>query len=324
MNLSHLASQFPGSALHASNYRRLQRFFQCERLDADLSGPLIVRMLKLDGPKLLALDRTNWKLGQGNVNILVLAVVTRRFRVPLLWTLLDHGGTSDVGQRIALMERYLRLFGASSIKALLADREFIGAEWMKFLNKNNIPFAIRLKENMQVRLEDGSLRQFRTLLRKRRRGSWAGWLSGMQTTPADRLRFAAKRIRDGELLIVATNLDDGGRGLNLYRKRWDIECLFADAKTRGLNIEDTHITDTGKLATLLVVVALAVTWAYRCATRTMGRTEIPRKTHGRREKSWFRIGLDALRNWIIHKPEYALFAWTDTCPRRPLTKLESV
>ena len=324
VNLSHLASQFPGSALHASNYRRLQRFFQFERLDADLSGPLIVRMLKLDGPKLLALDRTNWKLGQGDVNIVVLAVVPRRFRGPLLWTLLDHGGTSDVGQRIALMERYLRLFGASSIKALLADREFIGAEWMKFLNKNNIPLAIRLKENMQVRLKDGSLRQFRTLLRKRRRGSWAGWLSGTQTTPANRLRFAAKRIRDGELLIVATNLDDGRRGLNLYRKRWDIECLFADAKTRGLNIEDTHITDTGKLATLLVVVALALTWAYRCATCTMGRKAIPRKTHGRREKSWFRIGLDALRNWIIHKPEYAVFAWTDTCPRRPLTNPESV
>ena len=96
---------------------------------------------------------------------------------------------------------------------------------MKFLNNNNIPFAIRLKENMQVHLEDGSLRQFRTLLRKRRRGAWAGWLSGMQTTPANRLRFAAKRIRDGELLIVATNLDDDGCGLNLYRKRWDIECF---------------------------------------------------------------------------------------------------
>jgi len=105
----------------------------------------------------------------------------------------------------------------------------------------------------------------------------------MQTTPTNRLRYAAKRIRDGELLIVATNLDDGGRGLNLYLKRWAIECLFADAKTRG-----------------------------------------PRKTHGRPEKSWFCTGLNVFRNWIIHKPEYALFAWTDTCPRRPLTKLESV
>jgi len=182
------------------------------------------------------------------VNILVLAVVTRRFRVPLIWTLLEHGGASETGQRIALMERYLRLFGASSIEALLADREFIrcpaddcaaigerGTEWMKFLNKNKIPFAIRLKENMQIRLEDGSSRQFRTLLRKRRRGAWA----------------------------------------------------------------------------------------YRCATRTMGRKVIPRKTHGRREKSWFRIGLDALRNWIIYKPEYAVHAWTKTCPRRPLTQIQS-
>jgi len=59
VNLSHLASQFPGGAMHASNYRRLQRFFQFERLDADVSVRLIVRMLKLDGPKLLALDRTN-------------------------------------------------------------------------------------------------------------------------------------------------------------------------------------------------------------------------------------------------------------------------
>jgi len=59
VNLSHLASQFPGGAMHASNYRRLQRFFQRERLDADVSVRLIVRMLKLDGPKLLALDRTN-------------------------------------------------------------------------------------------------------------------------------------------------------------------------------------------------------------------------------------------------------------------------
>ena len=35
VNLSHIASQFPGPARHASNYRRLQRFFQFIRLDGD-------------------------------------------------------------------------------------------------------------------------------------------------------------------------------------------------------------------------------------------------------------------------------------------------
>lgn len=318
VNLSHLASQFPGDAQHGSNYRRLQRFFQFVRLDGDIAARLIVRMLNLDRPKLLALDRTNWKLGSRDVNVLVLAIVTRRFRVPLMWVLLDHAGNSATAERIALMRRYLRLFGPASIQALLADREFIGAGWMEFLIENKVPFAIRLKEDMLVRLEDGSLRQFRTLLRKRRRGAWEGWLNGMEATPANRLRFAGKRIRGAELLIVATSLDDAGRGLNLYRRRWGIECMFADAKTRGLNIEDTHITDPDKLATLLVLVALAVTWAHRCATRLMGRRPIRRKGHGRREKSWFRTGLDALRNWIIHQPEHALDAWTQTCPRRPI------
>ncbi len=321
VNLSHLASQFPGDAQHKSKYRRLQRFFQYICLDSDIAARLVVRMLNLERPKLLALDRTNWKLGSRDVNVLVLAIVTRRFRVPLMWVLLDHAGNSATVQRIALMERYLRLFGVASIEALLADREFIGTEWMEFLLENNIPFAIRLKEDMLIRLEEGSLRQFRTLLRKRRRGAWEGWLNGMEATPANRLRIAAKRVRGGELLIVATSLDEAGRGLNLYRKRWGIECLFADAKTRGLNIEDTHITDPDKLATLLVVIALAVTWAYRCATRVMGRKAISRKRHGRREKSWFRTGLDALRNWILHQPDKALDAWTANCPRKPINRI---
>lgn len=141
VNLTHLASQFPGDALHASNYCRLQRFFQFVQLDGDIAARLIVRMLHLERPKLLALDRTNWKLGTRDVNVLVLAIVTRRFRVPLMWVLLDHAGNSATTQRIALMERYLRLFGASSIRALLSDREFVGAEWMHFLNKKQCPFC---------------------------------------------------------------------------------------------------------------------------------------------------------------------------------------
>jgi hypothetical protein len=317
VNLSHLASQFPGDAQHGSNYRRLQRFFQFVRLDGDTVARLIVAMLNCGRPKLLALDRTNWKLGARDINVLVLAIVTRRFRVPLMWTLLPHAGNSDTAQRIALLARYLSLFEASSIRVLLADREFIGADWLEFLCKNNVPFVIRLREDMQIRLADGRLHQFRSLLRKHRCGKWTGWLNGMDTIPANQLRVAAKRIKGSELLIVATNLGEGVSGLNLYRKRWGIECLFADAKTRGLNIEDTHITDPDKLANLLIVVALAVTWAHRCGTLAMGRSAIRRKAHGRREKSWFRTGLDALRNWIIHRPGQALDAWTATFPRRP-------
>lgn len=318
VNLSHAACHLPGKAVHASRYRRLQRFFQYIRLDQDVVAQLIIEMLNLHRSVPLALDRTNWQLGSKTINILVLAVVTRRFRVPLMWTLLDHQGNSDTEQRIALMERYLALFGAASIQWLLADREFVGSRWMDFLNENKIPFAIRVKENLSITLESDKVCSIRTLLRGRRARSIVHTFRGRLPETGTPLRIAIKQLKSGEWLIVMTNSGDGKAAINAYRKRWGIECLFGDAKTRGLNLEDTRITDPGKLASLLGILTLAFGWTYRCATQTMGRCSIRRKAHGRREKSWFRIGLDALRTSLHGNGQLALSAWTNIEPKQQL------
>ena len=128
--------------LIASTYRRLQRFFQHVDLEPDWAAPILARLIGATGTWTLALDRTNWKIGTRDVNYLVLAVVTRSFRVPLFWTLLDGPGNSATKTRIALMTRYLAAFRLDG-PAPAGNREFIGAEWLKFLNDNNIRFAIR-------------------------------------------------------------------------------------------------------------------------------------------------------------------------------------
>ncbi len=88
---------------------------------------LAVNMLGPEKRRLvLALDRTNWRLGKSDTNILVLAAITRRFRVPLMWSFLPHGGSRDHWLRCALMDRFVRLFGAGQIEILLTDREFAG------------------------------------------------------------------------------------------------------------------------------------------------------------------------------------------------------
>ena len=169
VNLSHIASQLSGTALIPSAYRRLQRFFQYVRLDGNWPAPLIVKWLGIKPPWVLCLDRTNWKIGRRDVNILTLAITTRRVRIPLMWTLLPTGGCSTQDDRIHLMCRYLAIFDPASISWLLADREFIGVRWMEFLLENNIIFAIRLKENTVVYLEDGHTYQLKSLLRTRRK-----------------------------------------------------------------------------------------------------------------------------------------------------------
>lgn len=319
VNLSHLAVYLQGAAHPASKYRRLQRFFQFIRLDQDIAAWLVVHMLNLTRAKDVALDRTNWKFGSRDVNVLMLAIVTRRFRIPLLFVFLPHQGSSDMATRIALMRRYLALFPAASIRCLYADREFIGGEWMDFLNENNIPFAIRIRTDMTLTLDDGRTWSLATLLRRRRARRTVlvltGQMNGQTGTMRQAVFLAAKQLADGEWLLVATNRSDPAQALAQYKKRWGIECLFSDAKTRGLNLEDTHMINPEKLASLLVVLMLAMTWAYRCSTKTMGMKAVSRRSHGRRAKSWFRIGFDTLRDWIINQPKNACDAWTQKTPK---------
>ena len=317
VNLSHPSSRFPGDAPLASSYRRLQRFFQYVRLDEDVVARLIARLPDLSGPKLPALDRTNWKPGKAGINILVLAAAARRFKAPLMWSFPSHGGNSSASRRKGPVQRHLRLFGASSIEALPADREFIGDEWMACLVENNVPFAVRLREDMRMDTEDGRRFQLRSLLRKPRSGKWTGRLPGMGHRPENALRFEGRKLRNGGLLLVAANMPAPENALRPYRKGWGIECLFADAETRGFNIGDTRITGHAKPATLLVVAALAMTRACRCASHATGRKGIRKKSRKRRGKSWSGLGFGTLRRWLLHDPEKAMEAWRRTCPKRP-------
>ena len=239
----------------------------------------------------------------------MLAAVTRRFRVPLLWTLIPGRGNSSTGQRVALMRRYLRLFDHSTIRLLLADREFIGHAWADFLCENNIPFAIRLRGDLRITTEEGhELRLDARLHWRRRTKVLTGWLGAGKDRGRHRLSFAAKPLGDGEWLILATNA--GPRfALDAYRKRWAIECLFGDTKTRGLNLEDTRLTDPRKLALLMGLVALAIAWAARAARDLLGTRWPRRKSHGYLEKSWFRTGFDRIRNLLRSDPLEAVAPW---------------
>jgi hypothetical protein len=76
VNLTHLALSFPSRALIPSRYRRLQRFFSHHWLDYnDVAGFIMKLYGFTDIAYYLSLDRTNWKWGQININLLELAVV---------------------------------------------------------------------------------------------------------------------------------------------------------------------------------------------------------------------------------------------------------
>lgn len=113
---------------------------------------MIVAVLGLDkaGPWDLALDRTNWKLGQTHINILMLGVVWRGVCVPLFWTLLPKAGNSKTDERIALLKKLREVFADQPLGSLMGDREFIGGAWMDWLKNAGISFVLRLREDQNI------------------------------------------------------------------------------------------------------------------------------------------------------------------------------
>lgn len=209
VNLTHIASERPARAKVASTYRRLQRFFQHVILPNDWSVGIVMALIGNPDRWYLCLDRTNWKIGKSDVNVLVLAVVTERYRVPLMWTFLDHSGNSTTQQRIALMQRYLARFNASTVRMLLADREFIGQEWFKYLKDRSIPFAIRVKQDQLIVVEGRkySLRSY--LSRCKGERGFTASLPAKASQPAPRTPLRRKayqrwRVADRRLFRAAS------------------------------------------------------------------------------------------------------------------------
>jgi hypothetical protein len=261
----------------ASHYKRLQRFFRAFTLDYEVLARRLVRLWPIgDGPWYLTLDRTNWKFGKKDLNFLILAIAHEGLALPILWTVLDKPGNSDTEERIALMQRFLKLFGASRIRALLADREFGGEEWVQWLQTEAIPFYLRLKRNTLVPNSWNVPMRADHLFQALKPGR-ARYLEGRRPVWGCFVHLSARRLEDGDFLLIPSSGDPQAEAFSAYSRRWEIETLFGALKSRGFNFEDTHLIHPDRLGKLLGLLALAFAWTYRTGETLAAQQPIPFK-----------------------------------------------
>lgn len=242
----------------------------------------------------ISIDRTNWKWGKKNINIFMLSVVHKGIAIPLYWELLDKRGNSNSKERMNLVQRFIGTFGKDKISYILADREFVGKDWFGWLNHLHITFCIRIKKNSLVTNRFGQLVQVHTLFREVKPYQCLV-LSRIVKVDGCYVRLSARRNGGNELMIVATNDIRQYDGVALYKKRWEIETLFSCFKSRGFNLEDTHLTNQDKMKKLVAVFAIAFCWCYKIGIKQNQEKPIKRKNHGRLSKSLFRLGLDVFQ-----------------------------
>ncbi len=118
-----------------------------------------------------------------------------------------------------------------------------------------ISFRIRVRETellgdgkhqLSTKIVFSYLQIGQKLLLKRKRILWG-----------HQVYIGAIRLQDNSLLtVVAPNychtlIDD-------YTQRWGIETLFGIFKSRGLNLEDTHLNDSERLSRLFALLTIAL------------------------------------------------------------------
>jgi Transposase DDE domain len=301
VNLQEIALAFQSKAKISSRYRRLQRFFSCFEIDYVKIARWIFKLFFKKGEKVyVVIDRTNWFFGKKKINIFMLAVAYEGLAIPLFWCLLDKSGNSNFQERKGLISQFLNIFGRECIEGVLADREFASGKFFKWLNKERIPFFIRIKEGSMAYIRNKKYLTAKKLfkhLNVKEQDSY-----GMSVNLfGEKVFLAGSRSERGELMIIATNRSPKN-AIPKYLRRWEVESLFQSLKSRGFRFEETHLTDLEKIKKLMAVLAIGFAWAHRIGEWLAEKKPIFLKNHGnqkRPEYSYFRYGLDFIRDLIF-------------------------
>lgn len=296
--LSEIATSLNPDYSKETNYRRIQRFMANYSFEQEAFVRFILEQLPKQEDLVLSLDRTNWKFGSANINIMGLGVAYRGTAFNLMWTLLDKRGNSSQAERINFIELLLTLVPTNTIKAIVADREFIGTEWFSFLNNQKLKFHIRIRKNMLAEIETQSQHVFKLFVNQpinqpltlhQRYLICGQWLS-----------ITGVKLKDGSYIIVVTN-GNPKESLELYRQRWGIEEFFKAIKKTGFDFEATHLVNLDRISNLLALVTIAFTWAHRMGEFLHDLVKpILMKNHGYKVNSFFRYGLDYIRSILNH------------------------
>ena len=296
VTLSTVASALNPGVLPESNEKRIKRFFGEVELEGKSFATLMLALLPVKDKLVLTLDRTSWELGACCINILMLGVAYKGLAFPLLWMMLDKKGNSDTRERLALLDSLLTRVDAERIEAVVADREFTGKDWFQGLKERKLGFVMRVRNNTVIGSK-GRTRQAKqrydyldaqaTYICPKR-----CWVFGL------RLYVAVTKSKEGELVVLVCNADPD-KALLRYAQRWEIETLFSALKSRGFNLEDSHMMTTHRLDKLLALLALAFSWAHLVGEWCYEQRPLKLKAHGYLPKSYFKRGLDALRSAIL-------------------------
>lgn len=297
-NLMELAAALPRAAERIDmRYQWIVRVLAnpriaCDEVMAPFAREVLARAAEAGRVELI-LDQS--KLSDRH-QMLMLALRFGERALPLAWHVEETAGPMGWPHQEPLLDLANAWLPEGAAVMVLGDRFYGTTELIAACAARGWDYRLRLKGNLRVFAKDGSVAP------ASRRARAQVYLTGVELT-AQRVPTNIGVIHDpghDEPWIIAMSGEPGYLSTLDYSRRWAVEPMFSDFKSRGFGLDDTQIRHPDRLARLVLVMALALCCAVSTGVQDEATRPLPAeaKSAGKRRKniargrvSWFTRGL---------------------------------
>lgn len=239
---------------------QLRRWLKNENINAELYYlPFIEALIKCLAKQSLVLIIDGSTTARGCMTLMVSMVFQGR-ALPLLWvTRNSKKGHFPQTMHIELIQAVKAIIPELTEVVCLGDGEFDGTEWLQTIAEFGWKYVCRTAKT-SIFYEDGERFSFQDICPER--GDYTE-IAGLDFTDnrsitVNAVVYWGKQYKAP--LYLVTNVETGGEAYRWYRKRFKIETLFSDMKSRGFNLHKSGLSKPERVSRLLIAVALAYIW----------------------------------------------------------------
>ena len=299
--LPNIATKIPDRAKAESRVKRLSRWLDNDAIKEEVYflpyAEILLHCLALET---LVLVMDGSVVGRGCCALMIHVIYQGR-ALPLAWVVRQcPKGHFPEALHIELVELVRELIPEGTQVIFLGDGEFDGTDLQDTMKESGWFYACRTAKNTVATWEDITFNL--DLLGSSIKPGRLIELKEVQFTrdaygPVMVLCCWAKG--EVEPLYLVSNLSSAEEAIKHYKKRFRIETFFSDQKSRGFNIQKSHLEDPQRLSRLLIASCLAYIWIVYLGSlcKTDGwQSIIHRKS--RCDLSLFRLGLQLLEHFL--------------------------
>jgi hypothetical protein len=260
--LPSIATKVPERAKPDSRVKRLSRWLDNDAiLEEVYFFPYAAMLLHHLALETLVLVMDGSGVGRGCCALLMHVLYKGR-ALPLAWRVRQcPKGHCPEDLHIALVELVLELIPAGTQVVCVGDGEFDGITLQETLHEAGWWYACRTSKGHTATWDDETFS-----VAELGACSKPGRLIELKEVAVTRAAYGPVMLLccwaqgHAEPLYVVSNMSSAEEAMDYYAKRFRIEAFFSDQKSRGFNIQKSHLPDPQRLSRLLIASCLAYIW----------------------------------------------------------------